>query len=612
MNNLFSKVRQLAWLGRLLLCGAGAVLIVVLGLTFMGFPDFLARWVLSGVSREDLYIHADKMYLDCGGGVDIRNVSMYRKGIPGPPFLETRELHVLYHFFERPKAGRSRVKELRAYNGVLRPLWSSTLPGHGRNGGTAEGILLKPSRDVVLDQAELDVTLNHFDVLGVWVEQVKAAVRVDADGVYLSRLSGKIGKDLHSGAIDGTLAWRREGRLTGRVSTSFDPRALMPVFKVYYPDAVGVLERFSFPTTPPRMDMTFEADSKPELSVVAKGRMQASNYAYRGAVIGFASINGDYVFGQGTNRLRMDPFSLTIGGRQARGQIEYDFTTGMSGFQISSEVNLSSVLRLIGLKEFLMAPWSFEEGTRLVAKGHVGYTHPEKSEVEAIIEGTKIGFKGITFNNYSLTYKNQGYSHRFSDVRANVGGGFASGSAVLVADKTGSHWISAIRAEIINADADEFLKLASTNLEWRMGGKVFGSFDAEGIGASPAGHGQLTIREARIFRSPLVASLLEKWGGLSRELDLAEIPVESRFSFELKNHRITSRDAVLEAGSFGLLVQGSCGLDGSLDWVVKPAETGNGSVAGRAVSAVLAPFHRGEYTLTGTLQNPEWRSLSKK
>jgi len=592
----------------ILLAGGVAV---VLGLSVVGFPEFLTRWILAGLNSGDYFVQAHEVYLDLGGGMRARNVSIYRKGLPGPPFLEARECRILYHFLEYPRRGQSRIKELKVSDGILRPLWNTSSFGSQRN------ILLNgervPSKTSGGDfkTIKLDVSLNNFDVLGVWVENVRTAVQIDTDGVYLSRLSGKIGRELHSGTIEGTLAYRRKGLLTGRIATSFDPRALMPVCKLYYPEAVGVLDRFSFPTVPPRMDFNFEAVSKPTLSLVAKGRIQASNYAYRGAVIGFANMNVDVVGGNGTNSVTIDPFSLTIGGLQARGLVHFDFMSGVADFQTRSEVSLATILRLVGLKESLMDSWNFEEGARVAAKGHIAYVHPEQSEVEAVVEGGKIGYKGIVLSNYSFNYKNLGLVHTFSDFRGNAGGGFLGGGAVLLADKTGTRWTAEVKAEIINIDSDELLKLISTNAGWRLGGKTFGNLEIGGIGAELAGQGQLTIREARIFKSPVASKLAEHWGAVASDLDLADMPFEARLTFELKNKLFNSKDLYLETDYFGVAAQGCSGWDGSLDWVLKPMAAKKIGMKGRSVVTLLSPLWQGGYHLTGTLERPEWRSISR-
>lgn len=598
--------RYRRWLAGLLVGGMA----LVLGLAVLGFPDFLTRWILADANSGNYFIQAHEMHLDLGGGLNARNVTVYRKGLPGPPFLEARECRVLYHLFERPRAGRSRIKELTVSDGLLRPLWSASQPGLKNARGSSGKGTAPWHQEGAFRQIDLDVAFYNFDVMGVWVEQVRASVQVNAEGVSLPRLSGKIGRELHSGRIDGALAWRPEGTLRGRLATSFDPRALMPVCKVFYPEAVGELERFSFPTAPPRLELTFDIGSKPGLSVLARGRFQASNYAYRGAVIGFANINGEVVIGNGTNRLRLDPFSLTIGGRHAGGQVEFDFNSGTSDFQVRSEVSLSSVLRLVGMKESLLAPWNFEEGARLVAKGRIGYSCPEQSEVEARVEGAKIGYQGMTVSNYSFDYKNRGFTHSFSDFRGTIGGGFVGGAATMVSDQSGAHWSTDVKAEIINADTDELLQWVSTNPVWRVGGKLFGNLEIGGIGSNLVGQGQLTLRDARLLRSPLTSGWVQSWGGSSHGLDLSDLPAEARFSFALGDHHLTSQDLVIEAGPVEFAAKGGCGLDGSLNWQITPALSKNANARGRAAFSLLAPAWPGGYALTGTFEKPEWRPVA--
>lgn len=593
------------WLAGLLV----GVVALLFGLAVFGFPDFLTRLILTDANSGDYFIQVHEMRLDLGGGLKARNVTVYRKGLPGPPFLEARECRVLYHLVERPGAGRSRIKELNVSDGLLRPLWSSSHSGFKGARGSSDGKRPAGHQVNVFSQLDLDVAFFNFDVMGVWVEQGRAVVQIDAHGVALSRLYGKIGRELHSGTIEGALVWRQEGTVAGRLATSFDPRALIPVCRVFYPETIGVLERFSFPTVPPRLELTFDISSKPTLSVLARGRFQASNYAYRGAVIGFAGIQGEVVIGNGTNRLRLDPFNLTMSGRQASGQVEFDFNTGMSDFQVHSEVNLASVLRLIGMKESMLTLWDFEEGARLDAKGRIGYSNPEQSEVEARVEGRKMGYQGRLVSNYSFDYINHGLTHLFSNFRGNLGGGFVGGSATMVSDQAGAHWRTAIKAEIINADTDEILLWVSTNPVWRVGGKLFGNLDIGGIGTNLVGQGQLTMREARLFQSPLISRWVQEWGEAARRWDLADLPSEARFSFTLGNQQFISQDLVIEAGPVELTAKGQCGFDGSLNWLVKPALSKIANGKGRTVMSFLAPAWPAGYVLRGTFDKPEWRPV---
>lgn len=610
MMTLFSILKRTSWLAQCFLFLFGTGVAVMLGCTVIGFPDFLKQWFLSEINKGEFFVQAQAVHLDWRGGVKAGHVRIYRKGIPGPPFVEMRECRLSYHLFQSPQAGRTRLKEIVAKDGILRPLWNTHALGADRQRELHGEMSSGANASFPFREVDLDIALSNFDVLGVWVNCANTSLHVDASGIHLSRLSGNLGRELHAGAIEGTLVWGKNGRISGRVATSFDPHALLPAMKTFYPGAVGILDYCSFPTVPPRADVTFEIETEPMLLFRAKGRLQASNYAYRGAVIGYASMSGEYSFGGGTNRLRIDPFSLTIRGRHARGHMDVDLNRAVSAFEIDSDVNLASLLRLAGMKESFMKDWDFDEGTRVVARGWVVHSGSRDSEIDAVVEGARISYRSMAFSNYQFNYTGRGMTHAFSHVRGNIGGGSISGSAVIAPGDSSRTMVGEVNAEIINVDSGEILKLATTNLSWRSTGKLFGTLHFDGIGANLAGQGQLTLRSARLFQSPFGVGLLREWGLYSQGLELADLPVEARFSFDLKGDRIASRDVQIEVGNLALTAQGGCGLDGSLDWIIKPTPVpANGVV--RAVMAALKPIRLGEFSLTGTIKDPQWRSLSR-
>jgi hypothetical protein len=183
----FKRVRH--WLAGLLV----GVVALLFGLAVFGFPDFLTRLILTDANSGDYFIQVHEM----------------------------RECRVLYHLVERPGAGRSRIKELNVSDGLLRPLWSSSHSGFKGARGSSDGKRPAGHQVNVFSQLDLDVAFFNFDVMGVWVEQGRAVVQIDAHGVALSRLYGKIGRELHSGTIEGALVWRQEGTVAGRLATSF-------------------------------------------------------------------------------------------------------------------------------------------------------------------------------------------------------------------------------------------------------------------------------------------------------------------------------------------------------------------------------------------------------
>jgi hypothetical protein len=589
---------------------------LVLGLTWLGFPGFFTRWILETANQGEYFVTANHVKLDLRGGIKAFDVMVYRKGITGPPLLETRSLQVLFHLFEAPHAGGSRIKELRARGGVIRPLW-------GAGGETGRGVVADSALSSSKSRAgksawmDVDVTLNDFDVLGVWVEELKTGIQVKDGECRLSRLSGRVGRDLQRGTVEGSLAWKHRQQAIGHMVTSFDPHVLMPVIKRFYPDAIPVLERFSFPAAPPRLDLAFEVGLGGALRVKVAGRMQASQYAYRGAGIGFANVAGDYVYGNGTNRLKLDPFLIVVGGRKAEGKTEFNFTARTTPFEMISAIDMASVLRLAGVRDQALEPWTFEGGATIVAKGEINTKTPERSALEATVEGAHVGFKSVQVSDYMFRVLGRGLTNQFSDIRGKIGGGSFFGSVLWEPASTGSNRVIRARAEIIHVDTDELLKIISTNRAWRTAGKLYGNIEWVALdgdsGASPLSvQGQFTVRNARVLRLPLFGGLTASLKRLSSGFDPGATTAELRFSFQLNKGRVESRDIQMECGWVTLSAQGSCGLDGTLDFTVEAHLARKPGMLGLAMASLFPAGTKIEFKLDGTLESPEWRRVDSR
>jgi hypothetical protein len=619
--SVFSSISNRKWSGWFFpsipfVLGIGVAF--VLGLAWLGVPGFLTRWILETVNEGDYFITANHVRLDLRGGIKASEVMVYRKGITGPPLLETRSLQVLFHLFEARMAGGSRVKEVRARGGVIRPLWGSR-DGAGRGGSLATESTLSSSKGVgrAVVQMDLDVTLNDFDVLGVWVEELKAGVQVDKGEYRLSRLSGRVGRDLQSGTVEGTLAWTPLEKATGRLVTSFDPHALTPVFKRIYPDSLSVLERFSFPVAPPRFDLVFETDLRKPYGVKVSGRMQASQYAYRGAGIGFANISGDYIYGSGTNRLKLDSFLIVVGGRKAEGKTEFNFASQDTTFEVISAIDMASVLRLAGVREQALESWQFEGGSAIVAKGEVNTIVPDRSCLEATVEGKRVGFESVRASDYAFRFLGRGQTNQFSDIRAKIGGGSFFGSVLVEPASAGSNRVTRARVEIIHVDVDELIKLISTNQAWRTAGKLYGNIEWVALsgnsGAVPlSAQGRFAVRNARIFRLPLFAGLTAGLKRFAPGVDSGDTPVELKFSFQLSKGRVESRDIQMDYGWVTLSAQGSCGLDGTLDFTVEAHLARKPGMLGLAMASLFPAGTKIEFKLGGTLESPQWRRVDSR
>lgn len=609
--------RCIGWLRHGVPLVLGILVAVLLGLAWLGFPGFMTQWILATANEGDYFITASRVKLDLRGGLDASDVMVYRKGVTGPPLLETRRMQVLYHLFEPPRAGRSRVKELRASHGVIRPLWarSTTVQGAAMGAGTS-AVTPGPAPAPAV-RRELNVILSDFDVLGVRVGTLGARVSTDGEGVRLSGLAGEVGRDLQRGSIGGNLAWDYRQKARGHLVTSFDPHALAPLCTLFYPAALPVLDLYSFPSSPPRLDLGFEADwgSVPRVSL--DGKMTASQFSYRGAGIGFANVAGSYTFGNGVSTLKLDPFLMVVRGRKAQGKAEYDFMARTSSFELVSEIDLAAALRVAGVREQALESWQFEEGARIVAKGTHDFQVPGRSRIDATVEGAKLGYGSIQADECSLRFRRNGLTNLFSEVRGKLGGGSFSGTVSLEPGSDASNRITRARAEIIHADADEVVKILSSNQVWRTAGKLYGTVEWTLASGSPGSNpvsaeGQLTLRNARGLGMPLFGGLQAELARLAPGVDFSRMMADARFSFKLVKGRVESQDLTMDCGPVVLAARGGCGLDGTLDFIIEVRMVKKPGGLGKALAALLPSGSPLEFMLQGTLDAPRWSRLVKK
>ena len=603
----------MAWIRQTLLLSAGIFAALLLGLSWLGFPGFLSRWVLAAANEGGYFIVAYDVKLDLRGGLKASDVEVYRKGVVGSPFIEAREIRIIFRVFDRARRGVSRIKEVRARGGIIRPV--------GRGGLMAWDMPVTPANGHMAGkdtgQARMTVFLVDCDVMGVWVESMQASLSIDHDGGALSQATGRVGRDLQRGSLEGSMTWKRGGKADGRLLTTFDPRALLPVCRLIHPDAVPILERFSFASTPPRIELSFDSDPARDVALKITGRMQATQYAYRGVGIGFVNISCDYVHGNGTNRLRLDPFLMVVGGRNAEGVADFNFIDETADFELVSGIDLAAALRLVGLKEQMLESWNLGDGARLMAKGRIDYRAPEHTWIDASVEGAGIAFGQVQAGECGFHYSSRGMTNQFADIRGKIGSGSFSGFVLLAPDLSGTKRTSRIKAELMHLDVDDGFKLLTTNPAWRAEGKMYGTVELAGEGGGgrmwpETGQGQLTLRNTHMFRLPLFAGFMKHLDRIIPGLDFFGSPVDVHFSFEVRHGRVVSRDIQIDDGPASITAQGSCGLDGSLDFIVNVQLMKKPGFLGQAIAGLFPKAKGIEFALTGTLASPKWETGERR
>lgn len=609
-----ARGRRPAWLDtvRQVVTGVLALTLLTLaGLVWFGFPRAVTRSLLARLNAGAMFCEVEGVALDMRGGLTARGVRIYRKGVVGPPFLEAREARILFRFFRWPRARGGAVKEIVVRGGVVRPFFlAPEVAGRGGGGMPAGAWFAIP------EPRDLAVSIEDSDVLGVWVERANAQLRLNPAGGTVSGLSATIGQDRQRGDVRGTVGWNESRHVHGSLVTSFDPHVLMAPCRAFQVENVSrVLEWFSFPSDSPNCDVTFDWSVD---RLTAKGRFQASNFAYRGAGVGFANVMAAFEYGPDAQRMALNPLVLVIGGRNVSGKVSVDFGQGQAVVEVVSTADIPTVGRIAGITEgsFLDA-WHFGHGTRVYAKGVVGYDHPAVSDLEAVVEGPGIGIGRLAADECYFRFLMKGTTNLLSDIRGKLGGGSFTGSAVLTPATDGSdETCYRIRGEMIHVDLQRMMALWDTAVATQAEGKVYGSIELSGVagtghGATARGQGHLDVRRGRLFRIPLFGGMTEALARALPGVDLALKPTEARMPFEVRDGKVYSDDVQIDGDVLSLTARGSGTLDGQLEFDVQVRPMTDKSVIGQAMRVLTYPLSRlFEFRLDGRLDKPRWRPFS--
>jgi hypothetical protein len=603
-----------AWLYQITL-GLGVVLalcvLTVMALVGLGFPQGVTGRLLASLNSGDYFCQVQHLALDWRGGLAAREVQVYRKGELGPPFLQAREVRVLFNIMHPRQTGWGRVKSVTVREGLARPLALAPEVGrHPAEGAGAGGVPVKSMKPV-----NVILSFEHFDFLGVWVERMTSLIHLDGRGGEAVSLSGTVGREQQRGGIRGECFWTWTEGVHGKVATSFDPHILIPLCRVLDAPAIGrLLEWFSFPSEPPGCDLLFNYTPGQAGALQVTGRVQAANFAYRGAGITFANMEGSYDGRPGCRRMNLDPLVLVVAGRHVDGKVKLDFDASRADFEVVSGIDVPLLAQIVGIEAgSVLDDCRFGRGTRIYARGTVGYADPRCSDMEAVVEGSDIGVGPFVADECSFKFLMKGPTNLLTDVKGKIGGGsFAGSAAFMPEDGEEGRTRYEMKGELFHVDFQALKNLFNTNSTLTTEGRLYGSLDLSGRmgtgqGATATGQGYVTLRRGLVFSLPLFGGMTNLLAKALPGVNFAPRQTEVRIPFEVREGRISSRDIQIEGDVLSLTARGDCTLNGNLAFDVQVRPMKDKTIMGQALRALAYPISRlFEFRLEGTLDKPRW------
>lgn len=582
------------------------VVLLLIGLSQYGFPDRVTRRLVARLSGGVCAVELDRVTLDFPRGIMASSVRVYRKGVVGPPVFEAASVRLGFNLMPWRRRGPLGFRQIDVRQGVLRRDAISILSALATQGQVREQPLF------------LSCRLHEMDVFGLWVERGSAELRLEAQTWRVRRLSATVGRDLQRGTLAGEVTLTG-GDLLARLTTAFDPHILVPVLKTFGVDQTRIFDWFSFPANAPSGDLTIEQHfgTSPHLSI--QGRVQATEFAYRGTAIGFGNVSGTYVWAPTNHTLKLNPLVLVVGGRNISGTLGIDLTHELLDVEAVSIADVPSLARIAGFREgsFLDA-FQFGRDTRVYMRGRIGYGDDYVHDDAVLsIECPSIACRGFVAEDCAFKVRLAGPTNLVEDVRGRFAGGSFTGQALFAPSSPGaSNTAYTLRVEILYADLRQLIAGVDTNLAGSLEGRVFGNLDLKGLvgagqGRTASGQGNLTIKRGTLFRIPVFGGFTASMARVVPGLDFVTRQTDARAPFEVRDGRIWSDDVQIEGDVLSLTGRGSAALDGGLDFDVQVRPMKDKTLVGTAMRALAYPISKlFEFRLQGSVAAPSWSSAT--
>lgn len=610
MRSAFHRLKRAGrWLRNTLLALAAVIALLVIGLTQSGLPDGLTRRIVASLNSGDYAVELDRLRLDLPAGVRATAVRVYRKGVVAPPVFEAASVRLGADPFFWRWGKWTWFRDLDIRDGAVRRLAAVE--------DDSPRVLRPAGASSSRPPLSFACRLRGVDVFGVWVDEGRADLHWDAQVLRVTEFSASVGRDVRRGTVAGGLTLT-EDELRARATLAVDPHVLLPGLRAFGFDQTRVFEWFSFPAVAPTCELTIERKWGAHAAVSVRGRLQATQFAYRGTAIGFGSLAGTYAWTPAAHTLDLNPVVLVVGGRNISGNLAVDLNAETVRLEALSLADVPALARIAGFREgsFLDA-FAFGRDTRVYVKGRIGYRTFEVNDAEIAVESPSVCWGGITAEDCAFKVRLAGETNQVQDMRGRLAGGSFTATALFSPEAAGSDEVRyQVRGEILHADVNQVLGAWRPGTASRLDGRLYGNIDlagrlGKGQGKTATGQGYVNIKRGTLYRVPLFGGFTEAMASAIPGVDFVTRQTDVRAPFEVQDGRIVSRDIQVEGDVLSLTGRGSATLDGGLDFTVQVRPLKDKTLVGTALRAVAYPISKlFEYRLQGTLSAPRWSSTT--
>jgi hypothetical protein len=589
-----------------------------------GFPAWAAPRVQAALSPAGFALEARTMRMDLRGGLVLRGVRLYRRGVIGPPVLEAETLavHCLpWNILLRDepvwdvnlKTCRMLPEQLRP-GPAVRPSVPAAAGPAGMSGAESSPASYAQRLRRRLMRVRFAVTDAH--VWGVRLQQLAGRIDRTPAVLRLRDIAGYVGgPDGKAGAFQAEAArTARDGAWQGSLSTGFDPCLLLDMIDALRLTGLSwALRRFDFESEAPRLEMEYRLAGN---TAEVHGRFSGRDMAYNG--VGLLRLDGTLtVAASSTNTVvTLDPLLVVRDEGIARGGVALDRRARSATFHGRSALAPRALLGLIGLlKQGEETWWRCEGPADIAAHGRVDLQGRDATAFQADVRARDLTVRGFTTEDVAFAVAVEGRTNRITDVRGRFYGGTLDGNLTLVnAGAQGDPDRYVLSAAMRDADFGRLAAALGAATGSEYAGVLSGELRLGGLTGPEArrsarGAGSVKIVQGHIFRLPLFGGFSRMMSRVIPGLDFLVSQSDARAGFTVSDGQVVMDKVRIEGDVLSLTASGAYALEGTMDFDVQVTLMKEHTLAAKLLRTLTAPLSKLlELRLEGTLAEPTWRS----
>lgn len=453
------------------------------------------------------------------------------------------------------------------------------------------------------------ISVEKGSVRGLAVENAKASFEFHGPRVELTDVRGVLGDGEGRGAVRGAVTYDFSSQqYEARVEAMINPHVVIDRFI----DGPSYLPPIDLYGSPPRIELVVRGRPGHEEAFSFRCHAQAADFAYNDVPIAYF----DSVITVSNHVLRLDPLFMVRDEGKAEGWVRADFGNRLVDLDVYSSASPYAIARIAApAAEQMALQFRFEGPTYATVNGTIDYGSNLLTDVEAQIEGERIGFAWLAADRASFTLRAKGHRLYVDEMEGAWCGGRVNGGAALSnIGVRGANVAYSVIAAAENVDLMQVAALFSRETAALYEGRLSASAFAEGLAGAGMAHtatgsGQVAIEKGNLLQIPVL-------GGLSKSLSRLYPGLgytyqrNFRANYQLKDGRIRTEDAELQGRLLSIYAKGDYHLDQRLSFRVsfKPLQEG---IVAEAIRLVISPATKlFEFDLGGTVAAPEWHIVN--